>query len=61
MKVGIKDVQIEKTNILNTEKKLPKTFLTLKFEFYNPSISLTDIHEFIKDVQELCNYINKLR
>lgn len=61
MKVGIKDVQIEKTNILNTEKELPKTFLTLKFEFYNPSISLTDIHEFIKDVQELCDYINKLR
>lgn len=61
MEVGIKDVQVEKTNILNTEKKLPKTFLTLKFEFYNPSISLTDIHEFIKDVQELCNYINKLR
>lgn len=61
MKVGIKDVQIEKTNILNTKKELPETFLTLKFEFYNPSISLTDIHEFIKDVQELCDYINKLR
>ena len=55
MKVGIKDVQIEKTNIINIEKELPKTFLTLKFEFYNPSTSLTDIHKFIKEVQELCD------
>lgn len=55
MKPVIKDVQIEKTNIINIEKELPKTFLTLKFEFYNPSTSLTDIHEFIKEVQELCD------
>ena len=45
MKVGIKDVQIEKTNIINIEKELPKTFLTLKFEFYDKSTSLTDLHE----------------
>lgn len=55
MKTVIKDVQIEKINITSTENKLSKTLLTLKFEFYDPSTSLTDIHEFIKEVQELCD------
>lgn len=55
MKTVIKDVSIEKTNIVSAENEVSKTLLTLKFEFYDKSTSLTDIHEFIKEVQELCD------
>lgn len=55
MKTIIKDVLIEKTNIVSAENEIPKTLLTLKFEFYDKSTSLTDIHEFIKEVQKLCD------
>lgn len=55
MKTIIKDVFIEKTNIVSAENETPKTLLTLKFEFYDKSTSLTDIHGFIKEVQKLCD------
>lgn len=55
MKTVIKDVQIEKTNTVSAENEVSKTLLTLKFEFYDKSTSLTDIHEFIKEVQKLCD------
>ena len=55
MKTVIKDISIEKINIVSAENEVSKTLLTLKFEFYDKSTSLTDIHEFIKEVQELCD------
>ena len=55
MKTVIKDISIEKTNIVSVENEVSKTLLTLKFEFYDKSTSLTDIHEFIKEVQKLCD------
>lgn len=55
MKTVIKDVQIEKTNTVSAENEVSKTLLTLKFEFYDKSTSLTDMHEFIKEVQKLCD------
>lgn len=55
MKTVIKDILIEKTNIVNAENEVSKTLLTLKFELYDKSTSLTDIHEFIKEVQKLCD------
>lgn len=55
MKTVIKDISIEKTNIVSAENEVSKTLLTLKFEFYDKSTSLTDLHEFIKEVHELCD------
>jgi len=55
MKTVIKDISIEKTNIVSVENEVSKTLLTLEFEFYDKSTSLTDIHEFIKEVQKLCD------
>lgn len=55
MKTVIKDISIEKINIVSAKNEVSKTLLTLKFEFYDKSTSLTDIHEFIKEVQELCD------
>lgn len=55
MKTVIKDILIEKTNIVSVENEVSKTLLTLKFELYDKSTSLTDIHEFIKEVQKLCD------
>ncbi|MGP1513711.1 MAG: hypothetical protein ACTTI7_05350 [Gemella haemolysans] len=54
MNVGIKDIEIVKNNILNLNDDKPKTFLTLKFEFYKTNTSLTEIN-FIKEVQNLCD------
>ena len=55
MNVGIKDIEIVKNNILTTNEDKPKTFLTLKFEFYKTNTSLTEINDFIKEVQGLCD------
>ncbi len=55
MNVGIKDIEIVKNNILNSNDDKPKTFLTLKFEFYKTNTSLTEINNFIKEVQNLCD------
>ena len=55
MNVGIKDIEIVKNNILTTNNDKPKTLLTVKFEFFKTSTSLTEIHNFIKEVQNLCD------
>lgn len=55
MNVGIKDIEIVKNNILTSNDDKPKTFLTVKFEFYKINTSLTEIHDFIKEVQSLCD------
>lgn len=55
MNVGIKDIEIVKNNILNSNDDKPKIFLTLKFEFYKTNTSLTEINNFIKEVQNLCD------
>lgn len=55
MNVGIKDIEIVKNNILTSNDEKPKTFLTLKFEFYKTNTSLIEIHDFIKEVQNLCD------
>ena len=55
MDVGIKDIEIVKNNILTSNDDKPKTFLTVKFEFYKKNTSLTEIHDFIKEVQNLCD------
>ena len=55
MNVGIKDIEIVKNNILTSNDEKTKTFLTLKFEFYKTNISLTEINDFIKEVQGLCD------
>lgn len=55
MNVGIKDIEIVKNNILTSNDEKTKTFLTLKFEFYKTNTSLTEIHDFIKEVQNLCD------
>lgn len=53
--IGIKDVEIAKKNTLSSNGEESRTFLTLKFEFYNKGTSLTEIHDFIKEVQNLCD------
>lgn len=55
MDVGIKDIEIVKNNILTTDDNKPKTFLTVKFEFYKTNTSLIEIQDFIKEVQNLCD------
>nr|DAD87725.1 MAG TPA: hypothetical protein [Siphoviridae sp. ct8eQ1] len=55
MDVGIKDIEIVKYNILTTDDNKPKTFLTVKFEFYKTNTSLIEIQDFIKEVQNLCD------
>ncbi len=55
MKVGIKDIEIVKNNILTSKNEEITTLLTLKFEFFKTNTSLTEIHDFIKEVQKLCD------
>lgn len=55
MNAGIKDIEIVKNNILTSNDDKPKIFLTVKFEFYKTNTSLTEIHDFIKEVQNLCD------
>ena len=55
MKVGIKDIEIVKNNILTSKNEKITTLLTLKFEFFKTNTSLTEIHDFIKEVQKLCD------
>lgn len=55
MNVGIKDIEIVKNNILTSNDDKPETFLTLKFEFFKTNTSLTEIYDFIKEVQNLCD------
>ena len=55
MNVGIKDIEIVKNNILNSNDDKPKTFLILKFEFYKTDTSLIEINNYIKEVQNLCD------
>jgi len=55
MKVGIKDIEIVQNNILTSNNEEITTLLTLKFEFFKTNTSLTEIHDFIKEVQKLCD------
>lgn len=55
MEVGIKDIEIVKNNILTSKNEEVTTLLTLKFEFFKTNTSLTEIHDFIKEVQKLCD------
>lgn len=55
MKVGIKNIEIVQNNILTSNNEEITTLLTLKFEFFKTNTSLTEIHDFIKEVQKLCD------